>query len=292
MGQSHDVLCPIVTPLAAGGERVDHDALATLTRRLVDAGLDGVVPCGTTGEFAALSGAERDAVVETVVEAAGDARVIAGAGGTAPADVRERLRAAGAAGADAAMVVAPYYGGQASAAGYERFYDAVLADAGLPIYLYNMPPAAGVELPVDAVAALADREGVAGIKDSSGDLGYLDRVLRRTPESFETFVGSGSAFTGALAMGADGGIVAVAHFDPSTMNALADAVAESDLDRARDLQLGRIDPTVDVLVEHDFAAAVKAVLAERGHLPSAAVRPPACPVPTDRRGDLSTSVPL
>lgn len=276
-----DAYCPLVTPFDDEGA-LDVDAMADLVEHLVDAGIDGLVPCGTTGEFATLTGAERRRAVVTTVEAAdGRVPVIAGAGGTAVESIREDLRAADEAGADAGLVVAPYYGGQASDAGNEAFFRAVADDAPLPVYLYNIPSAAGQRLTPDVVAALADHDRIAGIKDSSGDLTALDEILARTPAEFDVLQGWDSGFVPALVMGADGGINALTHLFPEAFADAADAVESGDLDRARRRQLETIDAPFRACVDQGFAPAIKAVLADRGVLPSAAVRPPREPLSDD-----------
>lgn len=266
--------CPIVTPFTAEGA-VDTDALATLVSHLVDTGIDRIVPCGTTGEATALTDPERRTVIETTVEAVdGRAAVMAGVPGTAVGAVRERIADAAAAGADSALVVAPYYGGTSAQAGLERFLAAVARDSPLPLFLYNIPAAAGRTIDPDTVCSLAERGCYEGIKDSSGDLTHLDELIDRTPPSFTVLQGWDTAFVPALVMGADGGINAGTHLAPTQFRRAARAVETGDLDRARTIQFDDIDPGARTCLDHGFAPVVKAVLAERELLPTDAVRPP------------------
>lgn len=278
MTEAFDLLCPLVTPMRDDG-RLDEARIATLVDHLVAAGIDGFVPCGTTGEFAGLTDEERLTVVEATVDAAdGRVPVTAGVGGNATADVRRRVEAADAAGADAVLLPPPYFGGQVSAAGNEAFFREVLDDSPLPVYLYNIPQAVGQELQADAVVSLADHDAVAGIKDSSGDVTYFGDLVRRTPDDVVVYQGWDAAYVPTLALGADGGVHALAHLFPEAFRDAADAVAAGDLDRARNRQLETIDPAFEYCREHGFAASVKAGLAGRGLLGSAAVRPPMEPV--------------
>ncbi|MFB6073932.1 MAG: dihydrodipicolinate synthase family protein [Haloarculaceae archaeon] len=283
-----DVLCPMVTPFDDG--TVDHGSIRSLVDRLERAGVDGLVPCGTTGEFASLTPGERESVIATTADAADEARVVAGACGTAVESVRERLREAADAGADAALVVAPYYGGQATPAGNQAFYEAAVADSPLPVYLYNIPSAAGQGLEAETVVALADHDRVVGLKDSSGDLGFVDEVIRRTPGSFETLVGSDPLFVPALAMGADGGINALVQAMPETFVEAAAALDGGDFASARERQTDAIDPAVSACADRGFVPAVKALLAEQGVINSATVRSPLESLGTDARESLADSV--
>jgi len=270
----YSVGCPIVTPFDDDG-RLDTDSLAALVEDLVSRGVDRLVPCGTTGEFAALTDDERQRVIETTVAAAdGRATVMAGVGGTAVADVRDRIQTAAAAGADSALVVAPYYGGQATPEGNERFLDAVAAGASLPLYLYNIPSAAGQSLSAETVVALAERGRYDGIKDSSGDLTHFDEMIDRTPDSFAVVQGWDAQFVPSLVMGADGCIGAGTHLLAAAFVDAGGAVATGDLDAARRHQAARIDPLFRACLDHGFAPVCKAVLAERGVIASDAVRPP------------------
>jgi len=274
MTDSFDLRCPVVTPMNETGS-VDLDGLETLVDHLVDSGVDGLVPCGTTGEFSALTDEERRAVVETTVDAADDrVPVMAGVGGTAVGEVRRHITEAAAVGADSVLVVPPYFGGQSSADGNAAFFRAVLDDSPLPAYLYNIPQTVGQALQVDAVAELADHESVVGIKDSGGDLTYFGDLLRRTPDDFEVYQGWDAAYLPSLAMGADGGINALSHVSPDAFHEVAEAVTEGDLERARRHQRETIDPAFEFCRDHGFAPSVKAALAHRDRIDSRTVRPP------------------
>jgi 4-hydroxy-tetrahydrodipicolinate synthase len=286
----YSVGCPMVTPFDADG-RLDTASLRSLVDHLVDGGVDRLVPCGTTGEFASLTDEEHRTVVETTVDAAdGRATVMAGVGGTAVADVRDRIAAAAEAGADSALVVAPYYGGQADPDGNEQFFDAVAAGADLPLYLYNIPGAAGQSIAVETVESLAERGRYDGIKDSSGDLTFFDELLARTPETFDVLQGWDAQYVPSLLMGGDGGISAGTHLRPGAFVRAGDAVADDDVAVARAEQFDAIDPVFRPCMDDGFAPVCKALLAERGVVETDTVRPPLVPVPGDDRRELADTL--
>ncbi|WP_128904331.1 dihydrodipicolinate synthase family protein [Halorubrum amylolyticum] len=268
------VSSPIVTPFDADGG-VDSDALANHVETLVDAGLDGVVPCGTTGEFASLTDGERRTVIETVVEAAdGRVPVIAGAADTTVSGARDRLRFADEAGADAGLVTLPYYHTSTGPDGQRAFFERVADDSPLPIYLYDIPSTVGEPIGPGVVADLAGRESVVGLKDTSGDLSGLDAALRRTPDSFTVFQGVDAQLYPTASLGVDGGINALSQVIPEAFVALGEALRAGDDDRALALHREAIAPLFARCAEHGFAPAAKVAAAHRGFIPDPRVRPP------------------
>lgn len=209
---------PMVTPFDTEGD-VDHDRLQNLVTGLEARDADFLVPCGSTSEAELLTQDERAAVVETVVEAA-SVPVVAGTGHPGRRETLESTRAAAAAGADAAMVVTPFYYNhdqQTLATYYREVADA----ADLPIYLYAVPVFTHTRLTPDTVADLADHPNIVGVKDSSGDLGALSRMTDLVPDDFQILVGSVDILASGLAAGADGGILAVANLRPEASAAVA-----------------------------------------------------------------------
>ena len=206
------VAAPIVTPFTEDGD-VDEPALEALVGWLESRGIDFLVPCGSTSESELLTEDERVRVIETVVDAAA-VPVLAGTGSPGYRETREATAAATDAGADAALVVTPFYypHDQSTLAAYYRD----LADeASIPIYLYSVPVFTDVRLHPETAGDLADHPNVAGIKDSSGDIGTFVRLVRRTADAdFDPIVGSGGVFSQALGAGASGGILALANVAP------------------------------------------------------------------------------
>ena len=265
---------PIVTPFDADGD-VDADALAGHVDALVEAGLDGMVPCGTTGEFASLADAERRTAIETVVEAAdGRVPVIAGAADTSVAGVRERLAAAADAGADAGLVTLPYYHASTDPEGQRAFVEAVADDAPLPVLLYDIPATVGESIDVDVLAGAARRESVIGMKDTTGDLTGLEAKIGATPDSFAVFQGVDAQLYPSASLGVDGGIHALSQAIPEVFVALGEAIREGDDERALTLHRRAVAPLFARCADHGFAPATKVAAAHRGFVPDPAVRPP------------------
>ncbi|MGB9953335.1 dihydrodipicolinate synthase family protein [Haloarcula marismortui] len=274
MAESFDVLTPLVTPFDADGD-LDIAGLESLVRHVSAAGVDGIVPCGTTGEFETLSPGEYRTVVRTAADTApDDCHVMVGTAATDVATVDERMAFAAEQGADSTLVVPSYYGGQASAAGNEAFFDAALADAPLPVYLYNIPGAVGQKLSVETVAALAQSDAVAGLKDSSGDLSYVTAVMNQTPDEFTVYQGHDGLFVPSLVVGGDGGVSALSHLLFDDLERAGTAIESGDVPQARAVQRDVLSPLSEACAEFGFAPTVKALLADRGVIDHATVRPP------------------
>jgi 4-hydroxy-tetrahydrodipicolinate synthase len=215
-----------------------------LVRRVLDADVHGVVVLGSAGEFASLADAQKRRAIEIVVsEVAGQVPVIAGTGEPGTRRAVEQTREAARLGADAAMVVPPYYFGQKPDA-VLRHYRTLADDAGLlggtglPLVLYNIPGCTKVTLGLDVVAELAGHEAVIGIKDSSGNFGYFQTVAAEySSESFGVVTGSDRFLFSCLLVGGDGSICPTANIAPQWFVQLWDAVQGDDIDAAREAQL-------------------------------------------------------
>ncbi|WP_226480986.1 dihydrodipicolinate synthase family protein [Natrinema amylolyticum] len=262
------ITCPMVTPFDDGS--IDEAALDDLLEHLHEGGVDAVFPCGTTGEFPALTADEQRRVVEATVDCA-DVPVVAGAAETSVDDTIAAIDRAAAAGADAAAIVAPYFTTANAPDGNRRFFEAILDGASIPVILYNIPQCTGQRIEPETVAAVAEREDAIGIKDSSGDLEYFLSVLRETPEEFLCLQGYDALLVPALRMGADGGINALSNVVPEV---LREAFERAEDDRGRELQRDAISPLFEACTTHDFAPAAKTGLTARDVIPSDEVRPP------------------
>ncbi|GAB7010291.1 dihydrodipicolinate synthase family protein [Halorubrum trueperi] len=284
------VSSPIVTPFDADGD-VDTVAIANHIESLVDAGLDGMVPCGTTGEFASLTDAEYRTVVETTVEAVdGRVPVIAGAADTTVPGVLDRLRFADEVGTDAGLVTLPYYHTSTAPDGQRAFFEEVADGASLPVFLYDIPSTVGESIDADVVAAVADRESIVGLKDTSADLAGLDPVLRETPDSFTVFQGIDALLYPSVPLGVDGGINALSQVIPEVFVALGEAIRAGDDDRALALHRRGIAPLFDRCGDHGFAPAAKVAAVHRGFIPTARVRPPLTLPDEDAREAIAADV--
>jgi 4-hydroxy-tetrahydrodipicolinate synthase len=280
--------CPLVTPFEDG--EVNHDALAGLVDHVLGGGVDGLVPCGTSGEFASLDDAEYRDVVETTVEAADGAPVMAGAGETSVPETLARIETAADVGADATLITLPYFHGANDPAGDTAFLQRVADEAALPIYLYNIPTCVGRPIDTETVLALADHERVLGMKDSSGDFNYFSELLRRTPEAFQLFQGFDSHLVPGLVFGADGGINALSNVIPEAFATATESVGSGDTASARRIHEERIAPLFQECLDYGFAPATKTALRARGVLDDDAVRPPLVALDDDTRSDFASLV--
>jgi 4-hydroxy-tetrahydrodipicolinate synthase len=228
------VLTALVTPFREGA--FDPKAFADLVERQIAAGVDGVVPVGTTGEASTLSTAEHHRVVELCLEVVnGRAKVIAGCGGNDTAKVIELVRHAKTAGADGALVVTPFYN-RPSQEGLYRHYAAIDAAVELPLILYNVPGRTGVDMSNDTVVRIAKLRNVVGIKDATADLTRAGLMRREVPEGFAMISGDDGSFLGYVASGGVGVISVTANVAPEGMVALWRAARSGDFKGALDWQ--------------------------------------------------------
>jgi 4-hydroxy-tetrahydrodipicolinate synthase/2-dehydro-3-deoxy-phosphogluconate/2-dehydro-3-deoxy-6-phosphogalactonate aldolase len=256
----HGVVPPTVTAFEPDGS-LDPEGTAAHARFVVDHGAHGVFPLGTNGEFAMLSGEERDTVVEAVVDGVGgDVPVIAGVGEPSTHGTVERAEAAEAAGADGLVVVTPYYypvDGDGLVSHFERVLDAV----SLPAYVYHIPSKTGNEISLETVDRLAELDGLAGLKDSSKNVPWLGQAIDAHPEL--TFLaGSDSLVFPGMEIGCSGAVSAVANAFPEVVVECYEAYAEGDEARARELQ-SRIYGIRNAIKRGPYMAGVKTALSLR-----------------------------
>jgi len=224
----------LVTPFARD-EAVDEGAFRRLIRHVLP-DVDGLVPCGTTGEFPYLSVEEQKRLVEIAVAEAGGKPVIAGTGAAGTAQAVELARNAQAAGATACLVVTPYFLHPADKGIYQHFYDVAKA-VDIPVILYNIPQVVDAHLPRRVVEDLADIPNIVGLKDSSGNLTYTMEVLEYCGDRINVLVGHDEVVLNALAGGCAGAILASANVYPAVWQKVLRAVRAGDLATARQLQM-------------------------------------------------------
>ncbi len=247
------VLPALVTPVASGGA-VDEAAYRKLVRHVLPHA-NGLVPVGTTGEFVYLATEEKKrAIAIALDEVAGRVPVVAGTGCASTRETIALTRYAKDAGADAALVVAPYYLKPTFNEVYEH-YEAV-NEVGLPIILYNIPQCAGTHYQWWTAEGMAYLENVVGIKDSSGDMPFLTALFEKLKGRVGIFCGHDEIVTAALAAGADGAILASANLIPDIWQQIFAAVQSGDLARAQALQ-AEIQILVRLVVRQGSVQAVK-----------------------------------
>lgn len=267
------VVTAMVSPFTPDGA-LDTAGAATLARHLVATGSDGLVVGGTTGESPTLRDGELWDLVAAVREAVGDgARVVVGTGTNDTARTVERTLRAAAAGADAALVVTPYYN-RPSQAGLRAHVRAVADATDLPILLYDIPSRTGRELAPETLVDLAAVPSVVGVKDATGDLGKAGDTLVATagaPGGFAVWSGADEVNLPLLALGAVGVVSVAAHLVGPELAEMV-RVADADPVRARALHL-RCLPLHRALFLEPNPGPLKALLAARG-LPAGPVRAP------------------
>ena len=225
----------LVTPFDEKG-RIDFGALEKLVDWQIERGIDFLVPCGTTGESATLSGDERKAVTAAVVKTAnGRVPVVAGAGGNHTAKAVFWTRDAEKAGADGILSVSPMYN-KPTAEGLVRHFSAISEATDLPILVYNVPGRTGSDLDVETILRLAEIPRVVGLKEASPNSAKIARLMTVLPEDFAVFSGEDATALALFALGGRGVISVASNEIPAEMSALARAALEGDWDKARGLQ--------------------------------------------------------
>ncbi len=229
----------LITPFRNG--ELDIPALRTLVERQILGGVAGLVPCGTTGETPALTTREWETVVTTVVETTQRrVPVIAGTGSNGTANTIERTRRAQELGADAALVVAPYYNKPTQEGLYQHF--AAIANATeIPLVLYNVPGRTSVNVLPETVLRLASVPGVAAIKEASGSLDQSSQILGEAPEGFAVLSGDDSLTLPIMGVGGTGVVSVVSNIVPEAVSALTEAALAGDYATARTIHHALFD---------------------------------------------------
>ena len=234
----HGSLPALVTPFNNG--KLDLDALKKLVDWHVDQGSNGLVPVGTTGESPTLTHEEHDLVVETVVkQAAGRIPVIAGAGSNNTSETVRLVEAAKSAGADAALVVTPYYNKPTQRGLIAHFKAA--ADCGLPIIIYNIPPRSVIDMSVETMAELAKHEFIIGVKDATADVSRVPQQRHACGHDFVQLSGEDPTAIGFNAQGGRGCISVTANVAPKLSAEMQAATRAGDFAGALAIQ-DRLQP--------------------------------------------------
>jgi len=259
----HGAIVATVTPFRNG--KVDAAGLRRLVEFQIRSGTHGIVPCGTTGESATLSYEEHEQVIDLVIRAAdGRVPVIAGTGSNNTKEAIVLTRYAKRAGADAALVITPYYN-KPTQKGLIAHFTAVAESADIPVILYNVPGRTGVNMAPETVARLAEVTNIVGVKEASGNLAQICDILRMTPKTFCVLSGDDGLYYPMLALGAKGVISVVSNVAPKAMADLYDAFALGEMARARDLHF-RLWPLMQALFIETNPIPAKTALAMMGKI--------------------------
>jgi 4-hydroxy-tetrahydrodipicolinate synthase len=256
----------LVTPFTAAGE-VDEPRFRALVERQIAGGVSLLVPCGTTGEAATLNAHEQQRLIALTLETArGRAHVVAGVGSNSTAVTIERARAARGAGADAVLVVAPYYNKPTPAGLMAHFGAVAEAVDGLPVVLYNVPGRTASNItPATTLALAREHETIVGTKEASGDLAQVTAILRERPAGFRVLSGDDALTLPLVALGADGIISVVSNEVPDLMASLTQRALRGEWDAARALHY-RLVPLMEANFIESNPGPVKAAMALLGLL--------------------------
>jgi 4-hydroxy-tetrahydrodipicolinate synthase len=255
------VFTALVTPFR--DDVIDEEALRGLVERQIAAGVDGLAPCGSTGESATLSHAEHRRVVEIVVSASrGRLPVLAGTGSNATREAIELTRHAKEAGADGALLISPYYN-KPTQEGIVAHYAEIARATAFPLVVYNIPGRTASNMLPSTLARLADLEHVVGVKEASGDLAQIATVVALCPSDFSVISGDDALTLPMLAVGGRGVISTSANVAPAEMVDLVRAFRAGDLERALRTHQ-RLLPLFDALFCETNPIPVKAALGMQG----------------------------
>lgn len=284
------VFTALVTPFKADGS-IDAAAFRKLVHRQIEGGVAGIVPCGTTGEAVTLSPEEQAHLVRLSVEGAklGGRRVtvIAGCGSNDTKKAIELGRQARAAGADALLVVTPYYN-KPSPAGLLAHYRAIADAVDAPIVIYNVPGRTGLNMLPETILELAEDPRFVGVKEASGSLDQACEILRKRPERFAVLSGEDSLALPITACGGDGVIAVVSNEAPELVSRLVSAALEGSREEAAALQ-ARLLPLMRANFVESNPIPVKWALSRLG-LCEDVLRLPLVSLATSKQGIVETAL--
>jgi len=284
MSVTEGVIPPITTPMDAAGN-IDFEALRDHIERLEQAGVHGIIPCGSTGERATLTREEHEQVIETTVATA-STEVLAGTGASSTQEAIELSQHAADVGADGVLVIYPYYSWPSNDH-VIRHYEAIADAIDVPLVIYNIPKRTARNLEPDATVRLAEHPKIAGIKESAGDINQIYELLQRTRDmEFDVLSGYDSQALSTLTLGGTGITSVAANVFPTTVCALYDAARDGNLERGRNLHETILEMETAMNIQ-TIPIAVKAALDLIG-VHEAHVRPPLYEASQETREELTS----
>ena len=264
----------IVTPFKNG--QLDEEAYRELIEFQIQGGIHGIVPCGTTGESATLSHTEHKRVVETCIDQVKKrVVVIAGTGSNNTAESLELTKHAQEAGADAALMITPYYN-KPTQEGLYQHYKTVATQTKIPIVVYNVPSRTSVNLLPETVARLTDLPNIVGIKEATGDMKQGAKVLELCGDKITVLSGDDFTVLPLLAVGGQGVISVISNVAPQDMAGMCNAFFAGDLNRARELHY-KMWPLMEAMFFETNPTPAKTALKMMGKI-TGEVRQPLCPM--------------
>lgn len=256
------VCTALVTPFLE--DKVNYPMAEQLLQRQIDGGVSAVVLAGTTGESATLSDREKIELFRRCKAYVGDrCAIIAGTGSNDTAHAIELSKAAEGVGADALLVVSPYYN-KANPDGLFAHYMMIAHAVSIPVIIYNVPSRTGVDIPVSVYKRLASVPNIAGVKEASTDITKITRIRHACPNDFSIWSGNDDQIVPVISLGGNGVISVLSNIYPSETVAMAEAALSGDFDTAADLQC-RLQPLVDLLFCEVNPIPVKAAMKQIGY---------------------------
>ena len=238
-------LSVIVTPFN-DDNTINYDSLRKIAQHMIDGGVEGFIVAATGGESATMALEERIALTKFMkAEFGGKAQIVVGTGNNNTAASIKTTKAIEEAGADAVLLVAPYYN-KPSQEGLYQHYKAVAESTSLPVFLYNVPGRAGVKIAPSTVARLAEIPNIYGMKDASGDMDNLTTLLRTVPESFRIYTGDDNLAVPALSIGVYGLISVVAQVIPAEIGEMMAEFRAGRIEEAAAMHR-KLFPVLDVM---------------------------------------------
>ena len=247
----------LVTPFL--GSQVNYPMMEQLLKRQIDAGIQAVVICGTTGESPTLSDTEKLELFHRAKKYAGDrCLIIAGTGSNHTEHAIQLSKAAEETGVDGLLVVSPYYN-KATPEGLITHYSAIASSVHIPLIAYNVPSRTGVDIPICVYQCLAQLPNFAGVKEASTDISKIARIRSACPDHFAVWSGNDDQAAAVMALGGSGVISVLSNLLPTETQALAKAALDGDFDTASDLQV-RLLPLIELLFSEVNPIPVKAAM--------------------------------
>jgi 4-hydroxy-2-oxoglutarate aldolase len=279
------VFTPIVTSFYEDGQ-VAHDKMALNLERWNQTGLKGYIVLGSNGEWVFLDERERLQVIRATRQVIPrDKLMIAGTASESTEHTMDLTNEAAKIGADAAIIVNPnYYKSQMTPPVLAHYYRTVADHSPIPLIIYNLPPATGMDLPADLLVELSEHPNIIGVKDTGGNIGKMGETVRRADPSFQVLSGSANFFYPSQAIGVTGGILALGNIAPDAAVALFDLFHAGKIDEGRALHL-RMLPVNMAVTSRWGVSGLKAamdMLGYYGGLP----RPPLLPLAEERQREL------
>lgn len=278
------IIPPVVTAFSPNGERIDEDKQRAIIRHVIAEGCDGVFVAGSQGEFFSLADSERIALMEIAADESGGRYPVFGGTGAVSTDRAVRMtKAAEKAGVDAVSVINPFFITLDEDELYQ-YYKSIADATSLPVLIYNNPGRTGANISVALVARLAKIGNIVGMKDSSGDLTYINSVIDTVDKPFDVFCGKDTVIFDELLSGASGAVAASANVAPRLISELWRMARQGDIAGARKAQ-SRLAPLRNAFALGSFPVVVKEAMAMIG-LDAGPCRRPIAPMKEDNRRKL------